>query len=77
MIATVVRVCDAIQRLFAVCLAQQGVEAVEEAGAEANISGVARAVQSAVVVLPRRGEQALVLVVVGGLVEVVLLEGGK
>lgn len=73
----VVGVCDTVQGLFVVCLAQQGVEAVVEAGTEANISGVAGAVQRAVVVPPRRRQQALVLVVVGGLVDVFLLEGGK
>lgn len=75
-VVTVVRVCETIWWLFVVCLAQQGVEAIVEAGTEANVSGVAGAVQRAVVVL-RCGEQALVLVVVGGLVEVVLLQGGE
>ncbi len=74
---TVVWVCQTIRRLFAVCLAQQGVEAVVEAGTEAKVSGVARAVRRAVMVLSWRREQTRVLVVVGGLVEAVLLEGGK
>lgn len=74
---TVVWVCQTVWRLFAVCLAQQGVEAVVEAGTEAKVSSVARAVRRAIVVLPRRRDQTLVLVVVGGLVKVVLLEGGK
>lgn len=69
---------EAVRRVFAVGLAQQGVEAVVEAGAEAQVGGVARAVRRAVVVLPGRREQPPVLVVVGGgLVEVVLLEGGQ
>lgn len=76
-VVTVVWVCQPVRRLFAVCLAQQGVEAVVEAGAEAEVSGVAGAVQRAVVVLLRRREQTLVLVVVAGLVTVVLLEGGQ
>lgn len=60
-------------------LAQQSVEAVVEAGAEAQVGGVAGAVQRAVVVLSRHGQQVLVLVlvVVGRLLEVVLLEGGE
>lgn len=77
MAVTVVWVCQTVWRRFAVCLAQQGVEAVVEAGTEAKVSGVAGAVRRAVMVLPRRREQTLVLVVVGGLLEVVLLEGGK
>lgn len=76
-VVTAVWVCETIRRVFAVCLAQQGVQAVVEAGTEAEVSGVAGAVQRAVVVLPRRREQALVLVVVGGLVEVVLLQGSQ
>lgn len=76
-VVTIIRVCQTVRGLFAVCLAQQGVQAVVEAGAEAEVSGVAGAVQRAVVVLPRRREQTLVLVVVGGLVEAVLLEGGE
>lgn len=58
-------------------LTQQGVETIVEAGTEAEVSGVAGAVQRAVTVLLRGGEQPLVLVVVGGLVEVVLLQGGE
>ena len=77
-VVAAVREHQAVRRLFAVCLAQQGVEAVVEAGAEAEVGGVAGAVQRAVVVLLRRRERTLVLVVDGGLmVEVVLLEGGK
>lgn len=52
-VATAVWVCQTVRRLFAVRLAQQSVEAVVEAGAEAEVSGVARAVQRAIVVLPR------------------------
>lgn len=77
MAVTVVWVWQTIRRLFAVCLAQQGVEAVVEAGTEAKVRGVAGAVQRAVMVLSWDREQILVLVVVGGLVEVVLLEGSK
>ena len=73
---TVVWVRVTVRRVFAVSLAQQGVEAVVEAGTEAKVGGVAGAVQRAVWVLPRHREQ-LVLVVVGGLVEAVLLEGGE
>lgn len=76
MIGAVVGVGEAIWRRFAVCLAQQGVEAVVEAGTEASISGVAGAVQRAVMVLRGRRQNALALVVVvvgGGQVEVVLL----
>lgn len=76
-VVAAVWVRQTVRRLFAVCLAQQGVEAVVEAGAEAEVSGVAGAVQRAVVVLLGRRECTLVLVVVGGLMEVVLLEGGK
>lgn len=73
-ICAVVGVGEAIWR-FAVCLAQQGVEAVVEAGTEASISGVAGAVQRAIVDLLGRRQNALALVVVvgGGQVEVVLL----
>lgn len=78
MVVAVVWVCQTTRRLFAVRLAQQRVEAVVEAGAEAVVSGVTGAVQEAVVVLPGRGEQTLVLVVVGGgLVGVVVSEGGE
>lgn len=73
---TVVWVCVTVWRVFAVSLAQQGVEAVVEAGTEAKVGSVAGAVQRAVWVLPRHREQ-LALVVVGGLVEMVLLEGGE
>lgn len=59
------------------CLTQQGIEAVVEAGAEAKVSSVAGAVQGPVTVLSWCREQKLVLVVVGGLVEMVLLEGGE
>lgn len=74
---TVVWIREAIWGRFVVCLAQQGVEAVVEAGTEADISAVAGAVQRAAVVLLRCGERALVLVVVGRLVDVVLLQGGE
>lgn len=76
-VVTAVCVCETVRRVFAVCLAQQGVQAVVEAGTQAEVGSVAGAVQRAVVVLPRRREQVLVLVVVDGLVEVVLLEGSK
>lgn len=76
-VVTVVWIREAIWRRFVVCLAQQGIEAVVEAGTEANISGVAGAVQRAAVVLLRCRDRAVVLVVVGGLVEVVLLQGGE
>lgn len=76
-VVAVVWVCETIWGLFVVRLAQQGVETVVEAGIEADVSGVAGAVQRAVVVLLRCREQALVLVVVGGLVEVALLQGGE
>lgn len=76
-VVTVVWIREAIWGRFVVCLAQQSVEAVVEAGAEANVSGVAGAVQRAAVVLLRRRDRAVVLVVVGGLVEVVLLQGGQ
>lgn len=76
-VVTVVWVRETIWRLFVVRLTQQGVETIVEAGTEAEVSGVAGAVQRAVIVLLRGGEQPLVLVVVGGLVEVVLLQGGE
>lgn len=74
MTVTVAWVCHAIQRLFAVCLAQQGVEAVVEAGTEAEVGRIGGTVQGVFVVFSWHGERMLVLVVVGGLVEVVLLE---
>lgn len=73
MVVTVVWVCDTVRRLFAVCLAQKGVEAVVEAGTEAKVGGVGGTVQRGVMVLPWCREQTLVLVVVGRLVDVVLL----
>lgn len=76
-VVTVVWVCQTIWRLFAMCLTQQSVETVVEAGAEAKVCGVAGAVQGPIMVLPRCRQQTLVLVVVGGLVEVVLLKGGE
>lgn len=76
-VVTVVCVCQTIRRLFAVCLAQQGVEAVVKVSTEAKVSGVAGAVQGAIMVLPRCREQALVLVVAGRLVQVILLEGSE
>lgn len=66
MVVTVVWVCQTIWRLFAVCLAQQSVEAVVKVSTEAKVSSVAGAVQRTIVVLPRHREQ--VLVVVGRLV---------
>lgn len=76
MVVSVIRVSQTVWSLFVVCLAQQGVEAVVEAGTEAKVGGVVRAVQRAIMVLPRSRQQTLVQVVVGGLLEVVLLEGG-
>lgn len=72
MALTVVRVCETLWRLFVVRLTQQGVEAVVQAGTEANISSVAS--QSAITVLLW---QKLLLVVVSWLVEVVLIQGGQ
>jgi len=68
----------------AVPLAQQRVEAVVEAGVEAQVSGGAGAARRAVACLSRRrgGEQTPVLVVVvvvvdgGGPAAVALLQGG-
>lgn len=74
---TVVWVCQTIWRRFAMSLAQQSVEAIVEAGAEAKVSSVAGVVQGPITVLLWCGEQTLVVVIVGGLVEVVLLEGGE
>lgn len=73
MALTVVRVCETLWRLFVVRLTQQGVEAVVQAGTEANISGVAS--QSAITVL--LWQKLLLLVVVSWLVEVVLIQGGQ
>lgn len=70
----VVWVCETIRGLFVVRLTQQGVEAVVQAGTEANISSIAGAVQTAIEVLLR---QKLLLVVVSRLVEVVLIQGGQ
>lgn len=70
----VVWVCETIRGLFVVCLTQQGVEAIVQTGTEANISGVAGAVQTAIKVLLW---QKLLLVVVSRLVEVVLIQGGQ
>lgn len=72
MALTVVRVCETLWRLFVVRLTQQGVEAVVQAGTEADISSVAS--QSAITVLLW---QKRLLVVVGWLVEVVLIQGGQ
>lgn len=72
MALTVVRVCETLWRLFVVRLTQQGVEAVVQAGTEANISSVAS--PSAITVL---FWQKLLLVVVSWLVEVVLIQGGQ
>lgn len=72
MALTLVRVCETLWRLFVVRLTQQGVEAVVQAGTEANISSVAS--QSAITVLLW---QKLLLVVVSWLVEVVLIQGGQ
>lgn len=72
MALTVVGECEALWRLLVVRLTQQGVEAVVQAGAEANISSVAT--QSALAVLLW---QKLLLVVVSWLVEVVLIQGGQ
>ena len=58
-------------------LTQQSVEAVVEAGAEAKVSSVAGVVQGPITVLLWCGEQTLVVVIVGGLVEVVLMKGGE
>ena len=63
---------QAVWRLFAVSLTQQGVQAVVQAGAEAQAGGVAR---GHVVVLPGRGVETLV--VVPGRAGVFLLEGGE
>lgn len=71
---TVVWVCETFWRLFVVCLTQQGVEAVVQAGAEANVGSVAGAVQSAIEGLLW---QKLLLVIVSWLVEVVLIQGGQ
>lgn len=76
-VVTVVGIREAVWGRLVVCLAQQGVEAVVEAGTEANISGVAGAVQRAAVVLLRCRDRAVALVIVGGLVGVVLLQGGE
>lgn len=70
----VVWVCETIRGLFVVRLTQQGVEAIVQTGTEANISGVAGAVQTAIKVLLW---QKLLLVVVSRLVEVVLIQGGR
>lgn len=72
MALTVVRVCQTLWRLLVVRLTQQGVEAVVQAGTEANISSVAS--QGAITVLLW---QKLLLVVVSWLVEVVLIQGGQ
>lgn len=70
----VVWVCETIRGLFVVRLTQQGVEAIVQTGTEANISGVAGAVQTAIKVLLWH---KLLLVVVSRLVEVVLIQGGQ
>lgn len=72
MAPTVVRVCETLWGLFVVRLTQQGVEAVVQAGTEADVSGVAS--QSAIPVLLW---QKLLLVVVRWLVELVLIQGGQ
>lgn len=71
----VVCVLQSIWTGFDVCLAEQSVEAVVEARAEAEVGGAAE--EGPVVILPRRREEALVLVVVGGRAEAVLLQGGQ
>lgn len=76
-VLAVARVRQAVQGLFAVRLAQQRVEAVVEAGAEAEVGRVAGTVQGVLVVSAWHAEQMLVLVVAGGLVDVVLLERSK
>lgn len=77
MVVAVVWVRQTIWRLFAVRLAQQGVEAVVKVSTEAQVSGVVGAVQRAAVVLSRHREQVLVLVVVGWRMQAVLLEGSE
>lgn len=72
MALTVVGVSETLRGLFVVRLAQQGVEAVVQAGTQANISSVAS--QRAIAVLLW---QKLLLVVVSWLVEVVLIQGGQ
>lgn len=74
MALAVVRVGESLWRLFVVRLTQQGVEAVVQAGTEANVSGVARAVQSAIEVLLW---QKRLLVVARRRVDRLLIQGGQ
>lgn len=70
----VVWVRETIRRLFVVRLTQQGVEAVVQAGSEANISGVAGAVHTAIELVLW---QKLLPGVVSRLVAVVLVQGAQ
>lgn len=77
MVVSIVGSRQPIRKLFAVSLTQQRVEAVVEAGAEAQVSAVAGAVQGSILGLLWSGEEILVLVVGGRLMEVFLLEAGQ
>lgn len=74
MALAVVRVGETLWRLFVMRLTQQGVETVVQAGTKANVSSVARAVQSAIEVLLW---QKRLLVVARRLVDVVLIQSGQ
>lgn len=77
MVVPIVGARQPIRELFAVSLTEQRVEAVVEASTQAQVSAVAGAVQGSILGLLGSGEKILVLVVVGGLMEVVLLEAGQ